>query len=197
MGDPHRGAVKSGVKRDVPSQSTESGGAGFWIAVAVGVGIMAFGIGGLLRAAPATRPGQVALSLVGLDLLHDAVVAPIVCLVGLLLARWLPRWARAPVRAGLFASAATLVVGWAALRGYGRDAVPDNPTVDPLDYRTAVLTVFAVVWTLAAAWAVSSRIRSRRFVGGSAAPETSSGAHGHSVETARLSETDQGKGVSR
>ena len=36
-----------------------------------------------------------------------------------------------------------ILVGWAALRGYGRDQVPDNPTVDPLSYGTAVLTVLA------------------------------------------------------
>ncbi len=72
---------------------------------------------------------------------------------GSLLARFLPRCLRAPGPApALFASAVVLLVGWAALRGYGRDQVPDNPTVDPLHYGTAVLTVLAVVWGAAIVW---------------------------------------------
>jgi hypothetical protein len=131
---------------------TPTGGALFWVGAVVGISIMAFGVKGLLDAAPSTQPNQVGLSLLGLDLLHDAIVAPIVCLVGLLLTRFLPDRLRAPVRAGLFASVMVVLVGWAALRGYGHDQVPDNPTVDPLDYGTAVLTVLAVVWVAVMAW---------------------------------------------
>ena len=139
-----------------------TGGALFWIGAVIGIGIMAFGVKGLLDEAPATQPNQVGLSLLGLDLLHDAIVAPIVCLVGLLLARFLPDRVRVPVRAGLFASAIVILVGWAALRGYGRDQVPDNPTVDPLSYGTAVLTVLAVIWVAVLAWAGSAWWRGRR-----------------------------------
>jgi hypothetical protein len=130
-----------------------TGGALFWIGAVIGIGVMAFGVKGLLDAAPSTQPHQVGLSLLGLDLLHDAIVAPIVCLVGLVLTQFLPDRVRVPVRAGLFASAIVILVGWAALRGYGHDQVPDNPTVDPLNYGTAVLTVLAFVWTAVLTWA--------------------------------------------
>jgi hypothetical protein len=139
-----------------------TGGALFWIGAVIGIGVMAFGVKGLLDAAPSTQPNQVGLSLLGLDLLHDLIVAPIVCLVGLLLTRLLPDRVRAPVRAGLFASAIVTLVGWAALRGYGHDQVPDNPTVDPLNYATAVLTVLAVVWVAVIAWAGSAWWLGRR-----------------------------------
>ncbi len=140
---------------------TESHGAGFWIAAVVGIGIMGFGAKGLLDAAPATRPNEVLVGGLGLDVLHDALLAPLVCAIGLVLTRVLPRWLRAPVRAGLLASGTAIIVGWAALRGYGRDAVPDNPTVDPLHYGTAVLTVLGAVWVAVAIWAVLSWYRSR------------------------------------
>ncbi len=145
------------------------GGALFWIGAVIGIGIMAFGVKGLLDAAPSTQPNQVWLSLLGLDLLHDAIVAPIVCLVGLVLTRFLPDRVRVPVRAGLFASAIVILVGWAALRGYGHDQVPDNPTVDPLNYGTAVLTVLAIVWVAVMMWACASLWlgrRAERSVGG-------------------------------
>jgi hypothetical protein len=162
MGDADRGRVSSPESREGSAEPpVETGGASFWVTALIGAGIMVFGVRGLLGAAPATRPGEVAFSLVGLDLLHDAIVAPLVCVVGLLLTRWLPRWARSPIRAGLFASAVTVLVGWAALRGYGRAAVPDNPTVDPLDYASAVLTVIALVWGAVAVWVAVAWYRSR------------------------------------
>lgn len=145
-----------------PERADEPGGVLFWVGAVIGLGIMAFGLKGLLDAAPSTRPDQVGIGLVGLDLLHDAIVAPIVCAVGLVLTKWLPRRFRAPVRAALFASVLVIGVGWAALRGYGRDSVPDNSTVDPLNYGTAVLTVLGVVWGLAALWSVAVWWRDRQ-----------------------------------
>jgi hypothetical protein len=142
--------------------SDETGGAGFWIGALVGGGIMVFGLRGLLDAAPATRPAEVGLGFLGLDLLHDAVLAPLACVVGALLTRFLPRPFRAPVRAGLFASFVALLVGWPALRGYGRDQVPDNPTVDPLSYGTALLTVIAIIWAAVAVWSAAAWWRSER-----------------------------------
>lgn len=138
------------------TEAERTGGAGFWIGAVIGIGIMAFGVKGLLDAAPATRPSQVAFGFLGLDLLHDFVVAPIVCLIGIVLVGRFPRWVRAPLRAGLFASIVAFVVGWAALRGYGRDRVPDNATVDPLNYSSAVLTVLAVIWVAAGLWVVGA-----------------------------------------
>ena len=117
---------------------------------------------GVAGCVTATRPAQVFLGSLGLDILHDAVIAPIACAAGIVLTRLLPRGWVAPVRAGLFASAAVMIVGWAALRGYGRAKVPDNPTVDPLHYGEAVLVVLALVWSAAALWAAVAWFRSRR-----------------------------------
>jgi hypothetical protein len=142
--------------------ATESRGAGFWVPAVVGIGIMAFGAKGLLDAAPATRPNEVLFGGLGLDVLHDALLAPLACAIGLVLARFLPRWLRAPVRAGLFASGIVIIVGWAGLRGYGRDSVPDNHTVDPLHYGTAVLTVLGAAWIAVAIWSALRWRRSRR-----------------------------------
>ena len=139
----------------------EPGGGGFWIGALIGFGIMGFGLRGLLDAAPATRPTQVLVGSLGLDLLHDALIAPVACAAGVMLARFLPRRLIAPVRAGLFASAAVIIVGWAALRGYGRANVSDNSTVDPLNYGNAVLVVLAIVWCGVSLWAAFAWFRSR------------------------------------
>jgi hypothetical protein len=40
--------------------------------------------------------------------------------------------------------------------------VPDNTTVHPLHYGTALATVLVVVWALVGTWTLASWLRSRR-----------------------------------
>jgi hypothetical protein len=137
-------------------------GPGFWIAAAVGITIMAFGVRGIVTHARGTHPSAFVAWIVGADLVHDLLLAPAALLVGALLARALPdRW-WPPVRAGVLATALVLAVAWAPLRGYGRATVPDNETVQPLDYSTAVLTVLAVVWAGVALWLAARWFREIR-----------------------------------
>ncbi|HZJ27095.1 MAG TPA: hypothetical protein VFF40_08825 [Acidimicrobiia bacterium] len=137
---------------DLPPE--EPGGAVFWIGAAVGIAIMGSGIRGVLGQSRGTRPFDLATWVVGADLLADLVIAPLVVLVGVVIvaavgARWRP-----PLRAGLMASAIVLAVGWAPLRGYGRATAPDNPTVQPLDYATAITSVLAAIWLMVGVWVV-------------------------------------------
>ncbi len=127
-------------------------GAVFWIAATIGIGIMAFGLRGLFDNSKATQPLEFAKWFIGADLLHDLVIAPVALLVGVVVARIIPRPWRLPVQAGLFATAIVLAVGWAPLRGYGRDVAIGNTTVLPLDYSTAVATVVGVVWLVILVW---------------------------------------------
>jgi hypothetical protein len=138
----------------------------FWIALPVGVAVMVFGAVGLIGDVGLSGGTDVARWLVGADIAHDFVLAPLACLIGAGVARVLPRRARAPVNAALITSGVLLIVVFPALRGYGRDTVPDNETVQPLDYTTATLTALAVVWAIAAVWlafrlATSDRERRR------------------------------------
>ncbi len=131
------------------------GGASFWIALVVGAGIMAFGVRGALDQ---LRPGSVAdvaRWLIGADLVHDFVVAPIAVTIGWLVGRVVAQRWRAPIQAGLMATAITGAIGWPGLRGYGADLVPDNPSVQPLNYATAVGTVVGVIWVAVAIWFVA------------------------------------------
>jgi hypothetical protein len=126
----------------------------YWVALAIGAGVMAYGVIGLLGDTGFGASADVAVWLVGADVGHDFVLAPLACLVGAAVARALPRWCRAPVQAALLTSGVLFIVVFPALRGFGRDHVPDNPSVQPLDYTTATLTALAVVWAGAAVWVV-------------------------------------------
>jgi hypothetical protein len=137
---------RPGAGADAPS------GVVFWIGAVLGIGIMVFGIRGLFEDSRATQPLEFSKWFIGADILHDLVIAPVAALVGVFVARLLPRPWRLPVQAGLFASAIVLAVGWAPLRGYGRATAIGNATVQPLDYSTAVATVVGVVWIIIACW---------------------------------------------
>lgn len=131
----------------------------FWFCLATGVAVLLYGVFGLVENAGSTHGREVATWLIGLDLAHDLLVAPLVCGAGVVLARALRRPWRAPLQVGLLTSAMVLAVGWMNLRGYGRRST--NPTQLPLDYTTAVLTALAFVWTAVTVWLLLTLLRAR------------------------------------
>lgn len=140
-------------------------GRAYWIALPIGVALMVFGIVGMVGDKGIATSVNIGAWLVAADVAHDLVLAPAACLIGAVIARVLPHWCRAPVQAALLTTGVLLIVAFPALRGYGHDQVPDNPSVQPLDYTTATLTTLAVVWVGAASWAtvrLASAGRGRR-----------------------------------
>ncbi|HYL53007.1 MAG TPA: hypothetical protein VEZ15_13615 [Acidimicrobiia bacterium] len=136
--------------------------AGLALGLAAGVPVMLIGIIGLVQHMDASPPPSFLKFFVGSDVVHDAVVAPIAGVVGFLVVRRLPAAVRGPVRGALFGSAVLIAVTWPALRGYGRMRAPDNKTVQPLNYATAVATAVAMVWAVCALWLALVLIRERR-----------------------------------
>ena len=98
----------------------------FWIGLAAGGALMAFGAVGLVSDTGIDGTVKVGGWLVGADVAHDFVIAPLACLIGAAVARALPCWCRAPIQAALLTSGVLLVVVFPALRGFGHDQVPDN-----------------------------------------------------------------------
>jgi hypothetical protein len=137
----------------------KSRGAMYWTGVVVGLGILGYGIAGLLAHASATRPPKAATWIIGADLLHDLALAPLLGVVGWLVVRLVPRLLRAPVRAALIGTALVVAIGWIPWRGYGR--LPDNPSLAPLDYASAMVTAVVAVWVACSIWAVVATLRSR------------------------------------
>jgi hypothetical protein len=136
--------------------------AGLLVGLVVGIPLMIVGLLGLLHHLDATPPSSYLRFFIGGDLLNDFVVLPIAALVGVLVLRRVPEIGRGPLRGALFTSAIVVAVAWPALRGYGRMRAPDNISVQPLNYATAVGAVLVVVWVGAAIWFVIALIRARR-----------------------------------
>ena len=125
-------------------------GRGFWIGLALGAPVMTYGAVSLVRQAGWPRAFAAGRWLAGGLLLHDLMLVPVVLAIVWVIGRATPRWLRTPLQSAVLGSALVLALAWPGLRGYGNR--PDNPTVHPLRYGSALLTVLAVVWVLAAVW---------------------------------------------
>ncbi|MCT2582946.1 hypothetical protein [Actinophytocola gossypii] len=80
----------------------------------------------------------------GGPVVHDAVVAPLVGVVGLAVARFVPERWRAPVAVGAVSSGVLVVLAVPLLwRPYG---VPENPGLHDRDYVLGLAVALGVVW---------------------------------------------------
>ena len=129
----------------------------FWIALPVGLVPMAWGSWLYLDATPDLRRRiDFAAWLVGADLVHDLVLAPLVVLLGWTAARLVPARARPPLTIALVLTGTILLVGWLPLVG---SATVDNATIQPRDYRREIVTVLIAIWAVAL---LAMMVRGRR-----------------------------------
>lgn len=129
----------------------------FWIGLTLGLIPMAWGTFLYLDATPDLRRRiDLAAWLVGLDLLHDLAVAPLVVALGWALARAVPARACPPLTAALVLTAMVLVVGWLPLVG---SATVDNATIQPRSYGRDIAFVLLLIWSVALTVVVAGRRR--------------------------------------
>ncbi|HUR22606.1 MAG TPA: hypothetical protein VMZ73_01920 [Acidimicrobiales bacterium] len=131
------------------SAAPRPAGPRFWISAAVGWAVIGWGVAGIFRHSLDTRPANLAKFVVGGALLHDLIIAPVLILVGVLVARAVPGRASGPVQAALAISAIVALFSWPLVRAYGLAA--NNPTSLPHNYGLNLLIVLGVVWAVAAA----------------------------------------------
>ena len=132
----------------------EPGPAGplFWVSAAAGWAVIAVGLRGIFTNSLDTRPANLARFVVAGALLHDLLVAPVVIVLAVALARNVPGRARAAVQAALAVSGIVALFSYPLVRAYGLAA--HNPTSLPHNYAANLLIVLGVVWAVAAAVAV-------------------------------------------
>lgn len=122
-------------------------GVSFWIGLVIGWAIIGFGLRGVFGDPLGTVPPELARWTFGLAVAHDAILAPLVTIIGLALAWILPRRLRGPVLAALAASGIVMLFSWPLLRGYGKR--DNNSSKLPHDYVVNVGIVLAVIWGVA------------------------------------------------
>ena len=123
---------------------------------AAGLAAAAYGTGTLLDLGAenllATLPW-----LLGGVVAHDAVLAPLIALAGLLAAARLPGWAKGAAAAALVVLGSVTLAAFPALGRFG--ARPDNPTLLDRPYAAGWVALAALVLMAAGTAALASRRR--------------------------------------
>ena len=139
--------------RTEPGRGDTKVGPLFWVSAAVGWAvILGIGVRGIVRHSIDTRPANLARFVVGGALLHDLLIAPVVLVLGVVLARRVPTPARAAVQAALAISGIVALFSYPLVRAYGLAA--NNPTSLPHNYARNLTIVLGIVWAVTAAVAI-------------------------------------------
>jgi hypothetical protein len=155
--------MTDGLERQGPpavAPERRLGGPLFWVSAVGGWCVIAYGVRGLLHHHVDTRPGNLATFVVGGALLHDLLFAPVILLVGVLVARMAPKRGRAVIQAALVISGVLALFSYPLLRNYAR--VLHNPSSLPHNYTANLAAVLGVVWAVAAIVLVFTLARGRR-----------------------------------
>jgi len=131
----------------------------FWICLVVGWAVIVFGLHGLIANADQTHPPALARLLIGLNIVNDALVAPLLVALAVLSRRLLPRWALVPVQIGLITSAVVLLYAFPLFGDWGRTARAGYSRL-PWDYAHNVAVVLGAIWLVCGVLALWSWRRS-------------------------------------
>ena len=143
-----------------PTPGRHRPGARFWLSAAVGWTLIAVGLRGILSHRIDTRPASLARFVIGGALVHDVLVAPVVILAGVAVARAVPRRVRPMVQGALVVTAVVALFSYPLVRGYAR--LTRNPTSLPHNYATNLAVVVGTVWGVAGLAAVVNVVRRAR-----------------------------------
>ena len=121
-----------------------------WTVIVAGWGVMVVAVVGAIGDEALRAPASWVRWLLGVALVHDLVVIPVVVAVGWLVARWVPAPWRVPLRTGLIVGAVVTLAVWPIARRWGARA--DNPSILPLPVgrNLAIMWVLLAVVVLAA-----------------------------------------------
>lgn len=142
--------------QELPQSISHRAGPAFWVSAALGWVVIGIGIRGIFIHHLDTRPTNLAKFVVAGALLHDLVVAPLVLVAAVGLARVVPARARSTVQAALVVTGVLALFSYPLVRAFGR--ATRNPTSLPHNYALNLLIVLGAVWAVAAV-AVIMRLR--------------------------------------
>lgn len=164
------GRVDAVRSDSVPLETTST--LGLVMGLVIGLPIIAYGIRGVLVDSVRTHPFELARWVVGIALVHDLVLVPIVLVLGAVVRKMVrDDRARRAIRAGFIMSASLTLVAWPLIRGYGRRA--SVPSLLPRNYLMGFVVYLVITWVFVVCMIALTRMR--RVLGRSDLSETHGG----------------------
>ena len=148
--------------RAAPNAPEPLAGWRWWTGLSIGSAVGLFGLAGLAADAAKTMPLVWLQWLIGLLLIHDFVLAPMVHLAGRRLRHRAPECWHWPLQLGLITSGVLVLASVPVLVGVGRRTQPGNTSVLPGNYPLALAGVLTVVWLGVLALGIWGSARRRR-----------------------------------
>ncbi len=139
--------------------SSEDDGAVFWIGVAIGWAAIGIGLFGVFDHPRSANAFKVFRLLVGLNVVNDAVVIPILILLAFAVRRLAPRWLIMPAQVWFIMAGAVAVYAYPMVGDFGRSKV--NPSILPHNYAHNLLIVLGCITAFSALLAWRSWRRAR------------------------------------
>lgn len=132
----------------------------FWPSVVVGWLLIGVGIVGVAGEGRDVPVAAFARWVIGLVLVHDLVVVPLVLVVGALLRRAFPAPWRAAAAGALVVAGPVVLFAWPYVAGWGRSR--SNPSIQPRDYGDGLVVLLAVIAVATVAVGVGVGVARRR-----------------------------------
>jgi len=132
----------------------------FWSGLLAGWTVMGYALWGTFDQQGATKPPELLRWVLGSLVIHDALVAPVATIAGMVLVRVLPRVVRGPVIGALALSAIVWIFSIPLVRAYGRHG--GNSSTLPQDYGRNVWLVIAAIWCVSFVLVAVQVLRRRR-----------------------------------
>ncbi len=155
-------STSGSAPRTVVVERAQNPGPLFWLTLGLGWGIIGFGIHGIVSNWAAANPPVVLRTVVGLNVLNDALVAPALVAVAFACRRLLPRWSLVAVQIGLIVTAVVVLYSYPLVGSWGKSTRSGTSRL-PWNYAHNLEIVLVVIWmacALLAAWSWhQSRLR--------------------------------------
>ncbi len=129
-------------------------------ALVVGWALMGVGVWNALQNDGDANPVALVKLVVGFDLVHDLVLAPLLVLGAWLITRLLPKPARGPCRVAGALTVLLVVFSRPLVAGWGRR--PSNSSTLPHDYGRTVVLLLVAIWACTAVFITLRVVRQRR-----------------------------------
>ena len=129
------------------------------VAGLLGIVVIAYGAYLVFHGGSGSPPITLSLWVVALLIAHDAILVPLVALIGYVVTRFIPAYARTPVQIGLIVGGSVTLMSVAVLGAPGN---PSNPSLLPYDYPVTLSIVLAIIIAATAGAVVLRVVKERR-----------------------------------